>query len=494
MKLLKGYDNSLILTQAMRSCQSLTTLDGAIYNRPRSSERTWNVTMRRVERSHLLSIFKAALAAADPEAAVRRHVVVQGDLLRVDDATHDLSAVRRILVVGAGKASAFMARALEGLLGERITAGWVNVKVGHGLPLDRIAVHEAGHPIPDAAGVEGARRIVRVLSEAGSDDLVLCCLSGGGSALLPLPAEGVTLEEKRDVTGALLESGAPINDVNAVRKHLSRVKGGQLAAVAAPARVITLILSDVIGDPLDVIASGPTAPDTTTFRQALDVLDSYGLTDRASPGVLAHLRSGAKGELPETPKPGDPLFERVRNVIVANNRAAVAAAATRASELGYRARVISSELSGEARTAAAKQAALARRVASERSPVAPPACLVSGGETTVTVRGDGLGGRNQEFALAAAIALAGTRGICLLAAGTDGTDGPTDAAGAFADGETVSRASAMGLAARDALDRNDSYHFFQALGDLLKTGPTGTNVMDLYLFLVSGADCADAGG
>jgi len=442
--------------------------------------------VRALARQHLTEIFRAAVAAADPEVAVRRHVTVRGRVLQVDDAQYDLGSVRRLIVVGAGKASAFMARALESLLGGTIACGWVNVKRGHGCRLDRVKVHEAGHPIPDRAGMAGALEIVRLLRGTGPDDLVMCCISGGGSALLPLPVEGVTLEEKQRVTASLLESGAPIVEVNTVRKHLSQVKGGRLAATAAPARTVTLILSDVIGDPLDAIASGPTVPDPTTYAEALQIVESRGLADSVPPSVISHLAAGVAGDVPETPKPGDPVFRSVQNVIVANNRAAVAAAAERARALGYSPHVVSCSISGEAREVAAQQAALARRVPRDGVPVSRPACIIGGGETTVTVRGDGVGGRNQEFALAAAIALAGTDGISVLAAGTDGTDGPTEAAGAFADGETVARAAALGLDARACLERNDSYHFFEALGDLFVTGPTGTNVMDVYIFLVNG--------
>jgi len=443
--------------------------------------------MRATAGQQLLAVFRAAIAAVDPEAAVLRRVTRDGDVLRVGSREIDLAAARNIFVVGAGKASAFMARALESVLGDRITAGAVNVKTGHGCALRKVRVQEAAHPIPDAAGVEGSRRIEKLLEGAAEGDLVICCLSGGGSALLPLPVESVGLEEKRRITGDLLACGAPIQEVNAVRKHLSRIKGGQLARMARPAKVVTLIMSDVIGDRLDVIASGPTAPDESTFQQALDIIRKYGLEGRLSEGAAAHLRAGAAGRAPETPKPGDPLFEGVTNIIVANNAAAVEAAAEEARRLGYAPYVVSTAVEGEARTVAAAQAGIARGVREKAVPVAPPACLISGGETTVTLRGDGKGGRNQEFALAGALALRGCAGVTLLAAGTDGTDGPTDAAGAFADGETCARAEAAGLDASDFLARNDSYNFFRRLDDLLITGPTGTNVMDLYLFLINAA-------
>jgi hydroxypyruvate reductase len=376
-----------------------------------------------------------------------------------------------------------MAGALEGILGDRIASGWINIKRGgaEGKPLRRIHVHEAGHPIPDEAGLRGAREIVKILESAGEGDLVLFCLSGGGSALMPLPVDGVSLADKQAVTQALLACGADIREVNTVRKHLSQLKGGQFARLARPAEVVALILSDVVGDPLDAIASGPSAPDGTTFGDALAVLHKYGLESRAPQSVVEYLRAGVAGKKPETPKPGDrKIFAKVRNLLIANNAASIAACARKARALGYRPLVLSSTIEGEAREVARVLVAIAR----ESLTHGRQACLISGGETTVTLRGKGLGGRNQEFALAAAIAARGLEGVTILAGGTDGTDGPTDAAGAFADGTTFDRAAQLGLDAADFLARNDSYHFFQPLNDLLMTGPTGTNVMDLYLFLV----------
>ncbi|MGO8703020.1 MAG: glycerate kinase [Candidatus Brocadiia bacterium] len=438
-------------------------------------------------RRDLLAIFEAGLAAADPAEAVRRHVVRRGRKLWLGDYSCDLAKVRNIFVVGAGKASAQMAGALEEILGERIAGGWINIKSGGGVektPLRRIHVHEAGHPVPDEAGLRGAREIVKILESAGEGDLVLLCLSGGGSALMPLPVAGVSLADKQAVTQALLACGADIREINTVRKHLSQLKGGRFAQAAQPAEVVALILSDVVGDPLDAIASGPSAPDSTTFADALAVLSKYGIESRAPRSVLEHLRAGAAGAEPETPKPGDPIFAKVRNLVIANNAASVAACARKSRALGYRPLVLSSTIEGEAREVARVCAAIARESLASGRPVAPPACLICGGETTVTLRGTGRGGRNQEFALAAALAARGLEGVAILAGGTDGTDGPTDAAGALADGATCDRAAGLGLSAADFLARNDSYHFFQPLGDLLMTGPTGTNVMDLYLLLV----------
>ena len=420
-------------------------------------------------RQHALSIFGAALAAADPADAVQRR------LERLD-----LSRFRRIYVLGAGKAGASMAQAAERVLGRRIAAGWVNVKDGHTATLRRIELRECGHPVPDERGVEGARRILEIASAAQKDDLVVCLISGGASALMPLPAEPITLEEKREVTRLLLASGADIHEINAVRKHLSKIKGGQLARAAAPAAVESLLLSDVVGDALDVIGSGPTAPDASTFNGAAAVLYRYGLMDRVPETVSERFARGGLGEIPETPKPGDPVFRRVRNTVVGSNRLALRAAARRARALGYHVMTLASEVQGETREVARMHAAIAREIACAGQPLRRPACVITGGETTVTIRGAGLGGRNQEFALAAAIDIAGLPDTAIFSAGTDGTDGPTDAAGAFADGETLGR----NPDARRYLDENDSFNYFAALGDLAITGPTNTNVMDVRLILV----------
>jgi hydroxypyruvate reductase len=317
-------------------------------------------------------------------------------------------------------------------------------------------------------------------AEAEAGDLVLCLISGGASALMPLPAPPITLDEKQAVTRLLLASGANIHELNAVRKHISAIKGGQLARLAAPATVVCLMLSDVIGDNLDTIGSGPTAPDASTFVGARAVLERYGILERVPAAVRERLEQGVAGRIPDTPKPGDPLFARVRNAVVGSNDLALRAAAARARALGYRPLVLSSMIEGETREVARMHAAIAREVLKSGRPVRPPACIVPGGETTVTLRGEGLGGRNQEFVLAAAMDLAGLPRTVVLSAGTDGTDGPTDAAGAIADGDTLRRAPD---AAR-YLAENDSYHYFERLGDLIKTGPTNTNVMDVRLLLV----------
>lgn len=432
-------------------------------------------------REKALRILARALEAVDPYNAVKAQMSLEGDLLRVGGRTYDLAQYRRILVVGGGKASAPMAQAVEEVLGERITGGLINVKYGYGAPMRIIEINEAGHPIPDERGVAGARRMVEMLRGADERDLVLCLISGGGSALLVLPSEGITLADKRALTDALLRSGATINEMNAVRKHISQLKGGGLARLAYPAPVISLMLSDVVGNPLDVIASGPTVPDTATFQDAYQVVAGRGLLEKIPAPIAERLRKGKEGLIPETPKEGDPLFARTYNLVVGSNEVAAEAALAEARRLGLNSLILSTFVEGEAREVAKAFAGIVKGMARFGYPVARPGCVVVGGETTVTVRGKGLGGRNQELALAAALALEGVPGAMVVACGTDGSDGPTDAAGAIAEGDTIGRARALGLDPREHLANNDSYHFFQALGDLIITGPTNTNVNDLTL-------------
>ena len=438
-----------------------------------------------MRRAHARAIFDAGVAAADPGRCVHQALAVTGDALRCGPLRLPLNTISSLRLVGAGKATAAMVAAAEAILGDRIDCGAINVPSGPVRPLARVETFAAGHPVPDEAGVAGARRQLELLANLDSDSLVLGLFSGGGSALLPAPADGLTLAEKQETTRLLLACGATIDEINALRKHLSAIKGGLLARATAPARVIALLLSDVIGDPLDTIASGPTHPDATTFGDCLAIVDRYDLRRQLPASVRQHLEAGGRGERPETPKPRDPCFARAESLVIGNNRLALDAAAHQARALGYEVLVLTSRLQGEARQAAASLVAIAQETAETNRPIARPACLIAGGETTVTLRGNGKGGRNQELALAAALQLSGWSAITLLSGGTDGIDGPTNAAGALADGQTLSRAQAQGLDARAFLERHDSYSFFAALDDLVITGPTGTNVMDLQIILIA---------
>lgn len=435
-------------------------------------------------RSDAVAIFQAGLQASNPVEAVERHLRVDGETLLVDGIPHPLKGVGEVRVVGMGKASAVMAKPLTQLLGDRISGGIIIVKHGHRYPLSGIRVVEAGHPVPDEAGLLGTKEIIQLLTNTKPEDLVFCLISGGGSALSPAPAGGLSLGDKRNVTRRLLDCGATIHEINSVRKHLSRIKGGRLARLAQPATLISLILSDVIGDDLDTIASGPTVPDPSTYYDCLRILTRYNLGEVIPQPALRHLEAGARGEIPETPKARDPAFRNTQNVVVGSNALAVKAAREKAAALGYNSLILSSFVEGETREVARVHAAIAKEILRTGNPVPRPACIISGGETTVTVRGGGKGGRNQEFALAAALQIENLHQVLVLSGGTDGTDGPTDAAGAMADGETVDRGRSRGLDAEEHLARNDSYNFFQPLEDLLMTGPTLTNVMDLRLVMV----------
>lgn len=417
------------------------------------------------------AVWRAALAAGDVAPLVDR--ALRRDVGGILD---EGPSPRRVVVVGGGKASGAMALAAERVLDAQIADGLVVVKDGYTAPTRRIRLAEAGHPVPDARGQAAALEMLECVRTAGVDGLVLVLVSGGGSALTPAPAPPVTLAEKQETTRLLLAAGATINELNAVRKHLSLLKGGQLARAAAPASVLALVLSDVVGDPLDVIASGPTAPDRSTFAEALAVLERKQLLARVPVAVRERLAAGTHGRIQETPKPGDRLFERVHNLIVGNNALVVDAAAAEARRLGYRAELLTRGLQGEARDVARDLVARARALP-------PRTCLIAGGETTVTVRGGGRGGRCQEFALAAALALGPEDDLVVLAAGTDGTDGPTDAAGGIVDAGTVARGERAGRTARAALDDNDAHTFLSAAGDLVVSGPTNTNLLDIYLFL-----------
>jgi glycerate 2-kinase len=439
----------------------------------------------------LMDIFKAVVSAADPYRAVTRALRLENNMLFAGGSVYRLDSFDRIIVVGAGKAAGPMAAAVEDVLGGRIDHGIVVVKDGHAVKLKTIEQVEAGHPIPDESGVQGTRRILELVRNADDKTLVICLLSGGGSALLVAPLPGITLEDKQRTTDLLLKAGASIGELNAIRKHLSAVKGGRLAKTAYPAQVVTLMLSDVIGDRLDVIASGPTVPDSTSFDEAEFVIKRYGLSSEMPSRVVAFIERGKAGQEPETVKSGDPCFLKSRHVVVGSIVQALAAAREKAGSLGFTSDLITSELRGEARNLACK---LAQAALLTRDVLKPgeKRCLLFGGETTVTVRGKGRGGRNQELALAFAREIAGREGITMLSAGTDGTDGPTDAAGAIVDGMTAIKARKLGLHPEAYLGDNDSYTFFNRFDSLtgekhhIITGPTGTNVMDLQVILVSG--------
>ena len=438
-------------------------------------------------RTLLRSFFDAAVAAVEPAAAVRTHLRREGTRLTAGGWSHDLDPAGRVVLVGAGKASAAMAQAVEELLGDRLDRGVVVVKHDHTALLKRVRQLEAAHPVPDADGEAGARAVESELTGLTSRDLVIACWSGGASALLPAPRDGVTLADKQAVTRLLLASGGDIAALNAVRKHLSRLKGGQLARRTQPAAVMCLVVSDVIGDDLATIGSGPFIADPTTFAEVAALLQRLGLADRLPAAVAQLVADGVAGRIAETPKPGDPCFARVHHHLVANNAMTVAAIAQAAAAAGYRPEIWRQPLVGEARAAGATFAGAALHHLARGGRV----CLIAGGETTVTLgTGHGLGGRNQEFALAAAGMLATARHprvpapVAILAAGTDGSDGPTDAAGAFADTTTHTRARAAGLDLEQHLNHHDAYPFFARLGDLLQCGPTGTNVMDVAVALV----------
>jgi hydroxypyruvate reductase len=435
------------------------------------------------------NLFWEAVSAVDPSKGLERILRADQNILSVktgedSEKSYDLHAYKNIFLIGSGKASAPMAQSIEGLLGDRISRGVITTKYGHALPLRLTEVIESGHPLPDLNGLKGARKIKDLLQATGAEDLVIFVLSGGGSALLPLPVDGIELAEKQEATQLLLDCGAEIREINTVRKHISQIKGGWLARWAHPSRVIAFLLSDVVGDPLDAIGSGPTAPDPTTFADAWEILRKYDLTRKIAPSIRRHLQSGREGKVPETPKPGDPVFEKVENILIGSNILALRAASRKARTLGFNTLILSSSIVGETREAAKFHAAIAKEIVATGHPLLRPACILSGGETTVTIRGRGRGGRNQEFALAAALEIDGLKEVVLLSGGTDGTDGPTDAAGAVVDHTTVKRATAMGMHPKTHLEENNAYPFFQKLGDLLMTGPTRTNVMDVRILLV----------
>jgi hydroxypyruvate reductase len=451
--------------------------------------------------SALEAIFRAGVARVDPETLIEDCLRLEGQTLTVDTGekrqSYDLSRFARVAVIGFGKATARMAKAVENILGDRIDEGVISVKYGHTEKLSRIRTVEAGHPVPDENGIQAARQIAEMARRADDATLVITLISGGGSALIPYPwsgrAEGgeirLTLSQKQAVTGVLLGCGAVINEINCLRKHLSQIKGGRLAQVLHPATSLNLILSDVVGDRLDAIASGPATWDRTTFSDAARIVAKYDIEEKLPEPVRRVLSLGEAGAIPDTPKKGDPVFDRVANLLVGTNYQSLQAAARKAEAIGFSPVILSSQIIGEAREVAKVYCGIGKDARRKGLFGRRPLCLIGGGETTVTLKGSGKGGRNQEMALSFLAEIeqdpAAAEGLYFLAASTDGNDGPTDAAGAFACREVLQNAGDQGLRITDALKNNDAYSFFEAVGRLLKTGPTNTNVCDIQLLIVT---------
>lgn len=439
------------------------------------------------DRSDIIELFLAGVDAVDPYEITRRSISITKELLTITDhlrnqECYDLTRFKRILIAGFGKAALPMAQAIEQILLDRITKGVVITPYGIGSKLKRIDVTEAGHPIPDTRGINGAQRITEMMGDTTKDDLVILLVSGGGSALFTLPAAGITIDDLRKMNETLLRSGANIDEINTIRKHLSLVKGGQLARFVHPAKTAALIISDVIGDPPHAIASGPAAPDPSTFCAACDILRKYRLLQTTPPNILTRLEGGCRGEIPETPKPGDPLFRNKRNFIIGNNITALQAIAKLARQKGYEPFILSSRISGDTRYVAKVFAAMIEDF--KRIPITVPICIISGGEMTTMVQGTDIGGRNQDFCLSLVPLIKGFRDVQVLSAGTDGIDGNTDAAGAIVDSHTYERTRAMRLDIEQSLANYDAHTFLQATGCLLITGSTKTNVMDIQIVLL----------
>jgi hydroxypyruvate reductase len=432
-------------------------------------------------------ILAAALEAVDPARAVEKYLLRDSNQLIIGDQVYYLPDYDRIFLIGFGKASIPMGRAAVRILAEDLTQG---ILISKEIPSasgfrdqSPVSLLEGGHPVPDQRSIQSAQNITEIVSSTTKNDLLICLISGGGSALLTYPVPGLALDDIQHLTRALLSCGATINEINCLRKHLSQVKGGQLARLAAPAQVATLILSDVIGDPLDVIASGPFVPDPTTFSDALSILAKYQILEQVPNSIRTNLETGKVGRIPETPKPNDPIFSNVQNLIIGNNYQAAQAALEHATQENFKAKLLTTYLQGEAREVGRTLAAITKQAAVTGDPVSRPACLIAGGETTVTIQGAGLGGRNLELALGAVQELAGLQDVMLITLATDGDDGPTDAAGAVVTGESLLQATKLGLSPNQFLAENNSYHFFEPLGDLIQSGLTHTNVNDLVFLL-----------
>ena len=440
-------------------------------------------------RFEAITCFKSSLKPVNPYEAVKRFISLEGRRLNIGSrekpvTEFNIDDYKRIFLVGGGKATAPMARAMEELLGGRITGGLIVVKYGFTDKLNQTETVEADHPLPDQNGVSGTKKILELIEGAGDKDLVFSLISGGGSALLPQPAGNIALAEKQAMTQKLLKCGASIDEINCIRKHISSTKGGQMARSAFPATVINLMLSDVVGDKMDVIASGPFVPDMSSFKEAWAIIEKYRLEDIPQ-SIKDHLKNGVDGKIKDTPKVGDAVFDKVYNLIIGSNILALEAAEEEARALGYKTLILSSMIEGETKDVAGVHAAIAREIIKTGKPLPPPCCIISGGETTVTIKGTGTGGRNQEFCLAAAMEISGMPdNVVILSGGTDGNDGPTDAAGGLVDPFTIKRGEAAGISAGEYISNNDSYNYLKKTGDLLVTGPTRTNVMDVRLVLV----------
>lgn len=433
-------------------------------------------------RNDAYSIMSDAIAAVDPAACVYRAVEKKDGELLINGRSYELSRYDNIYVIAFGKASIAMSQAMEDILGDALSSGLAVTKHGFARPLLKMKVYEAGHPMPDDHSIAAGKMVHDLLGTTGENDLIFFLISGGGSALISYPRRGISLTDMAKLTDSFIRAGATIDELNTARKHLSSIKGGGLAKKASPSESVSLILSDVVGDPLDVIASGPTVPDTSSFGDFYEIVDRYSIA--LSPAVAGLLEDGLEGVIEETPKSGEPVFENTVHHLVGNNSLALLEAEKKASELGYNTMVLTSSVIGEAREVGKVFAAIAREERLRGAPIPLPACILAGGETTVTMKGMGSGGRCQEMALSFGIEVEGLENVLLLAAGTDGNDGTTDSAGAFADGQTVERGRNLQFEARMQLNNNNSYRFFKETGDLIVTGPTGTNVMDIYVILV----------
>jgi glycerate 2-kinase len=435
------------------------------------------------QRQKAIEIFLAGVESVKPDNLIKRYVSINKNVLQIEELNFDLSDLRNIYVVGAGKASAAMAQAVESILGSRITAGQIITKYEHSVPLKYIKVTEAGHPVPDENGIKGTEQILSIVNKADKDDLVICLISGGGSALLADVPEGCTLEDLKTLSSILLRTGANINEMNCIRKHLSKVKGGLLAKAASPARVVSLILSDVIGDPLDVIASGPTAPDPTTFADAIEIIRNHKIEKEIPKQIYRVLQDGLENKRQETLKESDEMLLRTSNLIIGTNLLSLKTAKEKAESLGYETQIITNRLEGDVANVA--DYIIDKVISAKKAKISDKICLLFAGEPTVKIKGTGMGGRNQHLALIIAGLIKDLPGITFLSGGTDGTDGPTDATGAVVDSYTTKKALDLNLQIDQFINNCDSYNFFRQEGGLIITGPTQTNVMDLMVLLMT---------